>query len=85
MKYKTRRYLTSGGTEYVPDGRPGAHSPFARKLLEALRSYGGKDGYLTIDNIQQYVEKVTPEPRAGSFGAHDPGGDLVLLQQKTSR
>lgn len=79
MKYKSRRYLTSGGKEYVPDGTPGRHSPFARKILEALRSYGGKEGYLTIGKVLQYVEKVTPEPRAGEFGCHEPGGDFVLI------
>ena len=81
MKHTTRRYLTSGGKEYVPDGRPRQHSPFARKLLEALRSYGGKDRYLTINEILQYIEKVTPEPRAGEFGDHEPGGDLVFLHK----
>ena len=43
LKLRTRKFLTSGGKEYVSDGRPGQHSPFARKLLEALRSYGGED------------------------------------------
>ena len=55
-KYKTRLYLTSGGKEYVPDGRPGHHSPFARKFLEALRNYGGNDGILTVNEIIQYVK-----------------------------
>ncbi|TKB83069.1 MAG: hypothetical protein E8D43_15680 [Nitrospira sp.] len=85
IKYTSRRYLTSGGKEYVPDGRPGNHSPFARKLLEAFRSYGGQDGYLAIGKIKQYVEKVTPEPREGEFGSHAPGGDLVLLPQGKTR
>ena len=38
--YTTRWYLTSGD-EKVDDGIPGQHSPFARELLEALRSKGG--------------------------------------------
>ena len=79
--YKSRRYLTSGGKEYVPDGRPGQYSPFARKISEALRSYGGKEGYLTIGKILQYVEKVTPEPRAGEFGDNEPSGDFVLIKK----
>jgi len=41
LKFKTRIYMTSGGKQYVPDGRPGKHSPFASKFLEALRGYGG--------------------------------------------
>lgn len=79
MKHKTRLYLTSGGKEYVPDGRPGEHSPFARKFLEALRSYGGKDGILTVGEILTYVEKVVPQPRTGEFGNNEPGSDFVLV------
>ena len=78
-KYKTRLYLTSGGKEYVPDGRPGHHSPFARKFLEALRNYGGNDGILTINEIIQYVEKVEPQPQFGEFGNNEPGSDFILL------
>jgi hypothetical protein len=78
-KYKTRLYLTSGGKEYVPDGRPGHHSPFARKFLEALRNYGGNDGILTINEVIQYVEKVEPQPRFGEFGDNEPGSDFILL------
>ena len=78
-KYKTRLYLTSGGKEYVPDGRPGHHSPFARKFLEALRNYGGNDGILTINEIIQYVEKVEPQPCYGEFGDNEPGSDFILL------
>jgi hypothetical protein len=63
LKYKTRLYLTSGGKEYVPDGRPGFHSPFARKFIESLRYYGGADGVLTTSEILQFVEKVNPQPR----------------------
>jgi len=78
-KYKTRLYLTSGGKEYVPDGRPGHHSPFARKFLEALRNYGGSDKILTVNEIIQYVEKVEPQPRFGEFGDNEPGSDFILL------
>jgi hypothetical protein len=79
LKYKTRQYLTSGGKEYVPDGRPGYHSPFARKFLEALRSYGGSDGVLTIGEICGYLERVTPEPRRGEFGDNEPGSDFIFI------
>lgn len=79
MKFKTRRFLTSGGKEYVPDGRPGQHSPFTRRFLEALRSYGGKDGVLTLNEIFSFVEKVKPEPRAGEFGTNEPGSDFIFV------
>lgn len=79
LKYKTRLYLTSGGKEYVSDGRPGQHSPFARKFLEALRSYGGKDGVLTREEINNSVEKLNPEPKAGEFGNNEPGSDFIFV------
>ncbi len=79
IKYKTRLYLTSGGNEYVPDGRSGFHSPFARRFIEALRKYGGEDGILTTNEILQYVEKVNPQPRFGEFGDNEPGSDFILI------
>ena len=79
LRFKTRRYLTSGGKQYVPDGRPGAHSPFARKLLEALRNYGGSDKILTLGEIITYVETINPEPRYGEFGDNEPGSDFVFI------
>lgn len=79
LAHKTRLYLTSGGKEYVPDGRPGEHSPFVRKFLEALRSYGGEDGILTTGEIFNYVDKVVPQPRIGEFGNNEPGSDFIFV------
>lgn len=79
MRYPTRRYLTSGGKEYVPDGRPGQHSPFARKLLEALRNGGGQDGILTITGILSYMERVTPEPHHNGWGKDEPGSNFLFI------
>jgi Caspase domain len=79
LTYKTRRYLTSGGKEYVPDGRPGMNSPFARKILEALRSRGGKDLMLTLGEINTFVEALKPQPRSGEFGDNAPGSDFVFV------
>ena len=81
LRFKTRRYLTSGGKQYVPDGRPGHHSPFARKFLEALRNYGGHDKILTLNEMTGYVEKINPEPRYGEFGDNEPGSDFVFVAQ----
>ncbi len=79
LKYKTRLYLTSGGKEYVPDGRPGHHSPFTRKFLEALRQYGGSDKILTVYEVLQFLDKVEPQPRFGEFGDNEPGSDFILI------
>jgi hypothetical protein len=79
LKLRTRKFLTSGGKEYVSDGRPGQHSPFTRKVLEAIRSYGGEDNVLTLSEIKAYVEKIDPEPRFGEFGTDQPGSDFIFI------
>jgi uncharacterized caspase-like protein len=79
LKYKSRLFVASGGKEYVPDGRPGQHSPFARKLIEALRSQGDEDGVLTFSELAQRLEKVVPEPRGGELPGNDPGGDFLFV------
>lgn len=79
LQFKTRRYLTSGGKEYVPDGVPGHHSPFARKLLDALRNYGGHDRIVTLAELVLYFERLVPEPRYGEFGANEPGSDFLFI------
>lgn len=79
LKNKTRLFLTSGGKVYVPDGKAGRHSPFARKFIEALRSYGGDDKVLTFMEVVSTVEKVTPEPIFGEFGTNEPGSDFLFI------
>jgi len=79
LKHKTRKYITSGGIEYVPDGRPGKHSPFSRQFLEALRSNGDEDGILTLSELFIHLEKVEPEPRYGDFGDNEPGSNFMFI------
>lgn len=79
LTYKTRKFLTSGGKQYVSDGIPGKHSPFARALIEALRSKGGRDGILTLSEITPFVEKLKITPRSGEFGDNAPGSDFVFV------
>lgn len=79
LRYRTRRYITAGGKEYVPDGRPGQHSPFARQFLAALRTFGGADGILTLEEILLHLERVDPEPRTGELYGNEPGSSFVLV------
>ena len=81
LTYKSRWYLTSGGKEYVSDGVPNRHSPFTRRILDALRSGGGQLGILTLDDIRRYVEKATPQPRAGEFGTNAPGSNFLFIRK----
>lgn len=78
LQYKSRLYLTSGGKEYVPDGRPGFHSPFAFRFIETLRNNGGTDGIITWSELTTGVEAAKPLPRFGSFGDHEPGGNFLF-------
>lgn len=75
MQYRTRRYMTSGGNEYVPD-----KSEFAYRVLEALRDRGGEDGILTLDELFSYVKQARPKPRQGKFGhRNEPGSDFLFI------
>jgi hypothetical protein len=80
--YRTRKYLTSGGKEYVSDGIPGKHSPFAAKLIESLRSMGGDDRILTLAELQANLEKLKQLPRFGSFGADESLSDFVFVGER---
>lgn len=82
LQYTTRQYLTSGGKEYVPDGRPGHHSPFATEFIKALDSQGNTDKVLTISEISQFVEHVKPVPQTGSFGKNEQGSDFLFINKK---
>lgn len=79
LAVKTRKYLTSGGKTYVSDGIPGKHSPFAKRVLDALNTFGGTDGILTLTELFPYVEKLNPEPRLGKFGDDAPGSEFVFV------
>jgi hypothetical protein len=79
LHVKTRKYLTSGGKTYVSDGVAGKHSPFASRVIEAMKTYGGNDGILTLTELWPFVEKLTPEPKLGKFGDDAPGSEFVFV------
>jgi hypothetical protein len=79
LSKKTRKYLTSGSKEYVSDGVAGGHSPFARNMLEALKSNGGEDRILILSEITTYMERLKSTPRFGAFGEDENGSDFVFI------
>jgi len=79
----TRKFLTSGSKEYVPDGTPGKHSPFAAKFILSLKEVGGGTGrILSLLELRTYFLKLASEPRFGSFGKDDPASDFVFVSKK---
>lgn len=77
---RTRRYITSGGKDFVPDGLPGHHSPFISAFLGTLNLAADRKGYITLDDIQEGLNTVKPEPRWGDIqDDNDPGADFLLL------
>lgn len=79
LSKKTRKYLTSGGKEYVSDGIRGQHSPFARYFIEALKSNGGEDRILVLNEVNLYMERLQTTPRFGEFGIDEKGSDFVFV------
>jgi len=77
---RTRRYFASGGKDFVPDGLPGHHSPFMSALLVSLNQAADRKGYATLDDLQQGLNTVNPEPRWGDIqNDNEPGADFILL------
>lgn len=79
LSTKTRKFLTSGGKEYVSDGIPGKHSPFTVRLLEALKSNGGEDRLLTFSEVNLYMQKLRTTARFGPFGTDEQGSEFLFI------
>ena len=74
--------MTSGSLNEVADGYAGKHSPFAAKVLEALRTYGANEGFITSNQIFNFVEKLRSKPMLGSFGNDEPGSVFFFIPAK---
>lgn len=79
LQFKTRKYITSGGKEYVSDGVAGNHSPFARQFIAALDSQGSNDGMLTLSELNSYLEKLKTAPQFGKFGSDKLGSEFLFV------
>jgi sulfatase modifying factor 1 len=83
LRYRSRLFMTSGGKERTPDP-----SAFAEAFKTALRAFGGQDRILEYAELYyQYLQKATPKPRFGEFGANQTGSNFLFVlkgDQKTS-
>jgi len=84
LKLKAKWWVTSGGKEYVSDGIPKNHSPFARKFLETLRTYGGPSGILTSAKLLADMGELRVAPRYGSFPDSDAGAQFLFVTRPTA-
>ena len=80
LAYKSRFYMTSGGKEYVPDGRPGRHSPFAFRLLDGLRRGAREKSMVSFEALVEHMRPLKIRPRHGSFGS-DPGATFLFIRK----
>jgi hypothetical protein len=79
LGYKSRKLLCASISKSVSDGLPGQHSPFANALLEALRTTGRTNGYVTFWDLAQPLKKLNPIPLTGDFGSSEPGSDFFFV------
>lgn len=79
LSHRSRKLVTSGGKEYVWDGGTDGHSPFATRLLEALRSREAKRSVLTLTEAVTYLERAKPGPIWGGIGGDEPGSDFLFI------
>jgi hypothetical protein len=79
LNLKTRLYISSGGKKEVPDGYRGKHSPFAYKMLEALRTGGGNLGMISSQAVYEFVKRLPSGPLMGSFGDDEPGSEFIMV------
>ena len=81
-QYMTRKFITSGGKVYVPDGEPGHHSPFVHNLLTELRNPSKDRGYLTFADLLTAVGPTQPAPVWGTWGKDGAGSDFFLISKR---
>ena len=80
LRYKTRRLIASGRDVPVYDGNINQNSPFVKRFLEALRSDDNQ--ILTLQKLQQYLDKSNPVPHSSVFGTNEPGSNFLLQRIK---
>jgi tetratricopeptide (TPR) repeat protein len=80
-KWPTRKFITSGGETYVPDGEPGHHSPFVKNFLEEIRNPSGSPSYLTFADLLASVGSTNPVPVWGTWGQDEAGSDFFLISK----
>jgi hypothetical protein len=87
MRYPTRRFLTSGGVEYVSDGVPGHHSPFTNKFLAAFDLTRSDRMFITLSDMTPVIKfkaPVIPFPLFDSWYSNDSRSDFFFFSIPSS-
>ncbi|MBN8688714.1 MAG: caspase family protein [Chitinophagales bacterium] len=88
LPLRTRKFLSSVGTEPAFDGKAGKHSPFANLLLQVLRSRGeNANGILTLSDIYAVLQTASLNetatlritPAMDNFGRFDPFSEFIFI------
>jgi hypothetical protein len=82
MQFRTRRFLSSGGIDYVEDGPAGQHSPFAKKLLAALNMGRVGHTFITDSDIAADVKRMppfNPVPLFDAWKSNDGRGEFFFI------
>jgi len=88
LPLRTRKFLSSVGSEPAFDGKAGKHSPFANLLLQVLRAKGsGSNGIVTLSDINAVLQTASMNetatlrisPHMADFGNVDAFSEFILI------
>jgi hypothetical protein len=88
LPLRTRKFLSSVGSEPAFDGKAGRHSPFANLLLQVLRAKGaGSNGIVTLTDIFRVLQTASMNetatlkisPAMADFGNVDAFSEFIFI------
>jgi Caspase domain len=88
LPLRTRKFLSSVGSEPAFDGKAGRHSPFAGLLLQVLREKGGgSNGIVTLTDINAVLKTASLNetaalkisPHMADFGTVDAFSEFIFI------
>lgn len=80
--------ISSGAKQYVEDGQPGQHSPFAAKFLSTLWNRAMNKSFVTADEIIGEIKSNPPGATAiceGRFHYSDPFSHFIFEMKNTQK
>ena len=75
LTLRSRYFVASGKKEQTPDA-----SNFAAYFLKSLRSGGGDDAIVTIEELRSELIKANPRPHISAFGEHQNESNFLFIR-----